>query len=634
MMILSSLLGLLSLLCTLTGISLFLKNKLQILPCFLPIFTITSTTLVVFLGGLINILDFTILGLTCFGAGYLLVGLKKIKEENLPLFHKSQVISALTEPSTLFFLLSSLYFIILLHGFTLYFYDDFTHWGTVWKEMVNFRSLPDSRTVVTYHNYPPITALWCYFICYFLGNGESTALIAQSFLMTASLTTLFCHTKKNDSIKILTLILAIMINFFCVLSEQRFSLNVDGILGYLTVAIFVIIYFYREDVSSAMKFSAPLFLFLLLVKDSGKFFLAMGLLLLLSSIINEIKRNYLEDSSISRLKNPKNMKISRNFFALISIVVFTNYLWSRYVDKAYAVASYEANKFEASSISVGIAGKTPRFMASLPTLFTNSLLDFRYYHTYLFFAIIALSLFCLLLFAVKKVKAKNLLGSTFFLLGMSTLYLLGLYGMYATVMPIEEHPENYLVAFDRYFSTMILIFFLVQIFMILEELPSFEKLGGIYTTAQSLLVVVSLILIPFLGHNIFAHPSFDHRLRDESLITLFQEASEVVPRNQRVLISMKEYNTGTSVYYHISRYELGSDYESSVIDDNDFALPKEELVEKLSQYQYILIHDNMDTAKNTFTHFDIPFYYDESVSVYGTVMDEGVLFLYPCYPEP
>lgn len=629
MTVISFLFGLMTLLSTVLGVAVFLTQKLKVHLCFLPILTICTITLTMFLSGLVNALELGVVALTISATTYLIVYLKKIEKIKI---HPSTLSTHYLTPGTLFFLLISVYFIILLYGFTFYAYDDFTHWAVIWKEMVRLDSFPDSRTVVTYQNYPPATAIWSYFVCYFLGNQEWTAMIAQSFIISASLTTLFCNTKKSDFHKIMVLSLAVFVCFFCILSEQRFSLNVDGILGYTTVALFTILYFHRNNFSQAFIQTTPLFLFLLLTKDSGKFFLAMGLILLCFIGIHEIKEQKKSTGNLAVVKQ-NTFKMLQNAGILLGLIFLADYLWGQYVEKAYPVATYEANKFEYSSVAGGVAAKSEEFMASLPTLFANSFFDFRYFHTYLFFAIVAISFLVLLLFAIKGEKVQKLWFSTIFLLGMTGIYLLGLYIMYATVMTVSEHPDNYVVAFDRYFSTMIMIFFLMQLFMFLEHLPSFEKFEKLYPTILSTLVVFTMVTLPFWGRNTFAHPQTDFRLRDATLIAFFDEVREVVPREKNILFSFEEYDVGTSVYYHVARYEIGASYDSFVIDDSGFDCSREELLEKLQAFEYILIYDNMEIVRETMRIHDIPFYYQEGVSVYSIVEDQGTIFLYPCVPE-
>lgn len=627
---LSFLLGIIPLTTTISGIFLYLKQNHGIKSCFLPIVTVCSITIILFFFGLLNALQLAVMFLFFGGTGYLVRTCCKMRKEGDGIPKSYEIISEISKPYFLFFLLISLYFITLLWGFTLYAYDDFTHWGAAWKEIMTFHSLPDSRTVVTYQNYPPATAIWCYFVCYFLGAEENVALIAQSFVITASLTTLFCNTEKKDFLKIVGLSFASILCFLCLLSEQRFSLNVDALLAYVFVALFVVIYDSRENFPLALKMATPLSLFLLLTKDSGKFFVAMALVALLP-----VAKSALDKKKENKTKSDKNNVVFQLFLYIGSLFAM-DCLWGRYVEKAYPVPSYEANKFEASGITSGIEGKSEEFLSTLPTLFYNSFFDFRYFHTKLFFGIFITSFVCLFLFTVLKAKVKNLLVSTLFFFVMTGIYLMGLYVMYATVMPANEHPENYLVAFERYFPTMILVVFLCQVFMILEHVPLSGKNEKVYPCTVSGVVAVSLILLPYLGHNIFAfptHPTFEYRLRTESLITLFDEAEKVVPRQKKVLISMVEYNVSTSIYYHISRYELGSDISSSWIDNGVLSGTKEELIEHLGKYEYILIYDNMETVRSSLKALDIPFYYEEDVSVYSIVLDESTVFLYPCAPE-
>ena len=140
------------------GEIIFLIRKLGFPSHLAPLVVILSNTLLLFLFSLINLLKvgtylclFLSVGLSILG----ILSFPKPKTENSRLF---------TETNLPLFVFVFLFFVGFLYtrGTLFYAWDDYSHWGVIFKYLTEAIHLPTNTDTVAL-TYPPLTALWQFF---------------------------------------------------------------------------------------------------------------------------------------------------------------------------------------------------------------------------------------------------------------------------------------------------------------------------------------------------------------------------------------------------------------------------------------------------------------------------------------
>lgn len=173
---------------SMSGFVFFVERKTKIQVEFLPIIVLSIITVILFLGGILNILPLStmmlfIIGIILFFKEIVIsYQLKKMKEK---------VKKYLTPGIIIFAIFNIIYFFILFNQKLLH-YDNFSHWAVIVKSMLMNDSLPNFEDpILTFNSYPPGSALFIYYFNRILGVGEGLSLYAQMIMILASLLTLY-----------------------------------------------------------------------------------------------------------------------------------------------------------------------------------------------------------------------------------------------------------------------------------------------------------------------------------------------------------------------------------------------------------------------------------------------------------
>ncbi len=108
------------------------------------------------------------------------------------LFHREKKNPlALVTPGVALFVLLGAVFWFLFKDARYFFWDEFSHWGLVTREILAHDALPDGSGAVSFMRYPPAAALWQYFVCVNTGYSEGATYFAQFTMLVAPLTVFF-----------------------------------------------------------------------------------------------------------------------------------------------------------------------------------------------------------------------------------------------------------------------------------------------------------------------------------------------------------------------------------------------------------------------------------------------------------
>ena len=303
---------LLALCLSIRGYVLFLKKRYRIDLAFASAITVLFIIAVVFLGGILGILQWAAYLLLILGLALLIWMLL----DKTPTGWKS----ILTNPALIFLTVSGIYLFLRFQNRVLYDYDDFSHWGLIVKSMLTNNSFPASaNSLLTFQSYPPGSACWIYFVARAVGNVEGVYLFAQAMLTLSCLASLFGYFGKRRWYDLVIPVAGAVLVYTNALDPN--CLGVDVLLAAAGLASVLTIYRYRNRLTSHFLLILPMVFSTILIKNSGIFFSLLSMVLCIYYI--------LEQKSAARRKKVTAALV----MAVVPIVVLL--LWRWHVSAAF-----------------------------------------------------------------------------------------------------------------------------------------------------------------------------------------------------------------------------------------------------------------------------------------------------------
>ena len=293
------------------GLAQFLSYRLKIKSEFLPVTVLTGVGVIMFLAGLLNMMPEAVTLLTLFSFGS--VGYIFLRERSL---------KNIFSPGLFFFLLGAAYLAYFLRGLQLEYYDDFSHWGLIVKEMLLTDRLPNfSSKMITFQAYPPGTAVVLYFTGKILGNTESVMLFGQGLFYLSCITPLFALIRKKQYLSWLLIVPATL--YFLTGNLGVVALSVDTLLSLLGLAgTAILVYLYREKrIEEAILPLALITSYLNIVKNSGILFV----FILVGIYFVMIQKGTVQKK-----------KAAVGGMAIVGIPVLFKFLWDKHVKPVFA----------------------------------------------------------------------------------------------------------------------------------------------------------------------------------------------------------------------------------------------------------------------------------------------------------
>jgi len=444
---------------TVVGYILFILDKTKMQIEFAPIVVFSIITVLMFLAGLLNVMLYA--AGTIVLLGVILFVNFTIKKKLSPFFQKRNV-----NIGTLFIIIAFIYFTLFLQGTKFIYYDDFSHWGVVVKDMLFFDRLPNLQYnpgygFITFTSYPPGSSLFVYFVSKIIGYSESKMMIAQIYLMLACLFAFFGISKDKKY----TSVIVIFASLFMLIGRLGFNtLMVDTLLPLVGFAGTVIIYYYRTDVKKASLFVLPVNIMLILVKNSGIFFVIVNGLLLLYYAIKARK------NEVTKQDKSLNFVFVSGF---ILITFFMLFLWKQHLDYVFP-GKTSLHTISLKNFSTIFGAKTKEQILQIIKIFLTKTISLRENVTQSIFIANIGSIILIVTdkMAFKKTM-KGLLTALLCADGLFLLYQVGNLGMYLFSMPIGEALS--LAGYYRYVSTINIYFIGV---LVIGFIHDFEIVGN------------------------------------------------------------------------------------------------------------------------------------------------------------
>ncbi len=453
------------------GIMMIFHYRFNVDTAFAPVFASGTVISILFVGGILNILTESILalyaaGFICFVYYIIRIMLRKEK----PTF--------ILSPQTILFFVGCAFAIFYCRDIIFHLSDEFSHWGTVIKEICTIKSLPDARTVIDYKEYPPAAALFAYFFLFATGFSEPICYMAQAVL-TFSCCVAFLHGVKWKNLWTVIFSFTALLIFIDSSEVIMTSLLVDYLMPVMAFALTAYTVENRsllekEPVKYALL-TSPVFLALCIVKTN-----AIALYVMYLCIVIFILRKQLFGKSSCHTVSRKE-KIQLSVIYLIPAIAL--FLWKNYIDKVYLGEGYDTVKFAITKENIlkNYYEKSPELVGRIISDVTKKAFTDDMFITLVICAVIAFV--CTKLFRFEDKDKTFIRFCSVLCLASWFIYILGYGLMLVFLMPEWEFgSSSTLICFARYVGTAggfaigIMLYIILRFFMFNSTLPN--KLSG------------------------------------------------------------------------------------------------------------------------------------------------------------
>lgn len=399
----------------------FFRRRLNLRTCFLPAFTTAVQFCVLFIAGLLNYLG-EAADLMYFGGLVLLLAELWQEKGNLrklcrPYLQAEYVLALIGLAAA----------ILAVHGKRLSAIDNFTHWAVVIQNMLYSDCFPTfAQEAVTFTSYPVGSAALVYYFCRRVGDTEWMFMLAQTYLMLCMMLPMFAGLKKHRAVG--AVLIAVMANFFLCYNIPVTELLVDTLLPLTAAAAFL---FVADACSSGEKptsvlYALPLLLLTMNIKNSGPFFVAVGLLPVL----------------LRKGKRREDWKA----LALNVLVLLVGYsLWNRHCDYVFDNSQMSQHAVSAAYFRMRLAERTPEELVQIARGVTSYVCSRKI----LVLLVLWLAVLAAGVWLLNPAQGqKSWLRLALLNLGVYAAWSISLLGMYLFSMSVQEALE--LTSIERY----------------------------------------------------------------------------------------------------------------------------------------------------------------------------------------
>ena len=253
-------------------------------------FSISSIITFLFLFGMIDILRVSTYILFYAGMALLVI---------MGVIYTDKLKEAVKSVPFVMFTSMSIIYLYLMQDAQLFFWDEFSHWGSFIKEMYFFHQFYDSTSVAAHLNYPPGISIWDYFLVMPTGYREGTLYFAY-FLILFSSTLMMYEKLSFKQIHWIVLIFFIQIVIFAGFGHWFSCIYVDHIIAVMFAGLILSFLVESFKAKELLLFIFPL-ISIVLVKEIGLYFglASLGFFLIVFIIKSQLS---LKKSFISHLK--------------------------------------------------------------------------------------------------------------------------------------------------------------------------------------------------------------------------------------------------------------------------------------------------------------------------------------------
>lgn len=473
-----------------------------------------------------------------------------------------------------FYLLAALFCLRLAGRYPLH-YDAFSHWMTVIHDILNNDRLPNfSSELIAFQGYPTGGAGFAYYICKIIGiRADDVILMTQALPIAAGLLVFSGFIKRLD---VHSALLVLFGGLYCIVASPTENLSIceplpDTLISLLSVAGLAIIVHFRSEPPKALRWSLPLQIFLVAVKNSGVFMLVFNSLLLAWYFRQA-------DPSLSCKACLKPLI----FHCGIPFGIF--FLWERHVDLVFQYGTLTKHSLSLDYYRGTLGAKS--ISQILDTLVLYLKRFFSPNPSWLLLVLCAALFVGMYLYKAKaqNCRDKNILAVFGGIVAAYALYMIGLAAMYVMSMTVEE--SAYLAGYDRYEETVI-VYLIGAILIFLLETGN--TLSGRLPKAMGVAVLGLILLtqanrLPLL----FA----DTQSYEGSSRQILEQAKEAYGIEAGASCLIYGEPVAGDLGYHdgLGRYVFWSTNVRACSPDTD------NFAELASQYEYLLLLSTDETV--------------------------------------
>lgn len=412
------------------GYVVYITVKWKVRVEFSPAIVVSTIGVIMLFAGILNVMLATTYLIILIGICLLITLCVKNRNINKIIF----------SPSNLFLLAVGALLTWRLYKTMSFHYDDFSHWQLVVKYVLRYDALPSYKSnIIGFNAYPTGVAGFIYYVLRLIGFREDLSILTQAVLTLVYFLPVLVFVNKRS---ILNWVAAIIL--FLTLFAQNIvfgTMLVDDLLAFVAIACFAIIIYYKNEIKKATLCLMPICIFLVLIKNSGFFFIAA---LALLTIINSRKNNNLKKDALYII----------GFTLKIPALIF--YLWTRHVQYLFWDGMSSKHALNISSYASYFKTQSweelkVRFVEVMKRMVDINNASVR---NLVIITTIALVITILVYAKDKKIILRRyiccLLYSTF----IYFLYGISLVGLYSTSM--KGYESEILAGFYRYQRTIIL----------------------------------------------------------------------------------------------------------------------------------------------------------------------------------
>lgn len=545
------------------GYVYYLSKKIKPELCIGFVFSAIGS--IMFLSGILNIMPVTALSVFLIGIYCLILS---IKEKN--------VVKNIITPGILFFIIVSVVLLGVLKGSIFIGYDNFSHWALASKSLIENDRFANFTNPLSYYSYPLGSASFIYYFAeIYGGRSEWMQMFAQSALIAGMFTSLFAFAKNIKDNVIISVIVV-----FLMCSNIGFTdLLVDTLLSATAVSAISFCIYYSEDIAKKIWCLIPYIVFLISIKNSGAFFVAIVLLYVL-------------------LKIEKNKINIKNWVFVSFSPIVATYIWQQFVKMAYGhIELQHYHSMTADYYKTIFGKKTPEEINQIIGLAADRIISLHNPIIYILLFII----FIVIIGYFTKVKPD--IGLVILTVSSYLIYQVGIVAMYLFSMEVSE--SLILASYNRYHKTIIT--FVAAIILICIEKINFDYLKGKNRHIKGIVSVLMIFAIYISTGTNLDYFKPQKLLPNNTRVVLNNLITEHNIEKEKKYLIISSENDGGYLWY-VTDYELNSsefekislktlmdDTEGKIVSKFDYLIVVEEN-EEIAEYMSIIYNVDIPTA--------------------------------------
>ncbi len=518
---------------------------------FLPGLTIALQTTILFAGGLLNLLPESMWLL--YIAGFVGVIFSVSQDRGI------SFLKVYMDAGFAFLAIVMCVMLLFVRGKIFADYDNFSHWAMVVKRMLEVNRYPNFEdTTIMFQEYPLGSATYIYYFSRLISTSESIQMLAQIYMMAASIVPVFVASRKNKTAALLVALSAT--NLFFVYNVTVTNLLVDTLLPLVAMSglLYSSIYCKKGNRPIEIFFAAFYMIQLIQIKNSGVFYIIM--------ICVWILINARRDGSI------------RARIACMAMPFGSLVLWQKHCQYVFAAAMTSKHAMTIENYTSVFNEKTPEDIKEICLQMLRFSITWK--DVWITFAIALL--IGALIFIYEKSGIIEYTKMMIFSIAMYITYQLGMLAMYLFSMPGKEATD--LAGNTRYTKTVLI----AVLYLTLLAAVRLISRADIKKFSQGVIAIV--LFASYFGHmylcmgSIKTFIQYTDYVEEREWIELARADYEV-PNNESYCILIPEDDAGYA--YYLGKYIFQSNAVSTLVV-NDLA----EMDGISSKYIFVYDHDN------------------------------------------